>query len=293
MRWDRTDGRLESVAVITLAALLAAGASGAHAPEAKAADRKPAVQLLNSLPVAPEVASGYSRDLFRLWVDADGDGCDTRQEVLLDEAISGTRSGCQVAGGTWVSAYDTVRTSSPGTFDIDHMVPLKEAWDSGAWRWTARTRQAYANDLGYAGSLIAVTAGSNRSKGDRDPAEWLPERARCTYAKQWIAVKFRWRLAVDTREKSALAALLRRCPALMAVPPLAKPGLSGATRPPTGAAAPGSDQASARPSAAGTDPRFRTCGAANAAGYGPYRSGTDPEYAWYVDRDGDGLVCEP
>lgn len=287
-----TDGQRESVVVTVLVALLAAsGACGVMASDAVAAERKPALQLLGSLPVAPEAASGYSRDLFRHWVDADGDGCETRQEVLQAEAVSGTRSGCQVIGGTWVSAYDAATTSSPGTFDIDHMVPLKEAWDSGAWRWSSRTRQAYANDLGFASSLIAVTAGSNRSKGDRDPAEWLPARAQCAYAKQWVGVKFRWRLSVDTREKSVLTAILRRCPPLMAVPALAARSLSSAAEPPS--TQPADAQASGNQTpGGGTDPRFRTCGAANAAGYGPYRRGIDEEYAWYVDRDGDGLVCE-
>lgn len=300
--WRRDGGmQHESVVVTVLAVLVAvsaaSAASGAMAPEAQAAERKPASQLLGSLPVAPEAASGYSRDLFRHWVDADGDGCDTREEVLLVEAVSGTRSGCRVAGGSWASEYDGVTTSDSGTFDVDHMVPLKEAWDSGAWRWTARTRQAYANDLGYANSLIAVTAGSNRSKGDRDPAEWLPTQARCAYVKQWIAVKFRWRLSVDTREKSALAVVLRGCPPLMAVPPLATRTLAAAAEPAgaqdSGAQGSGPQDSSPQDSGSGLDPRFRTCGSANAAGYGPYRRGADPEYAWYVDRDGDGLVCEP
>ncbi len=77
-------------------------------------------------------------------------------------------------------------------------------------------------DAGYAGSLIAVSASSNRSKSDRDPTDWLPERARCKYAKTWIAVKYRWRLAVDSQEKSELSRILRGCSPTMKVPSLAR-----------------------------------------------------------------------
>jgi len=188
---------------------------------AQAAQREPALRVLNSLPVSLEQGAGYDRDLFRHWSDLDGNGCDTREDVLAAERVAGTVRDCRVVNGAWVSRYDGRTTTESRTFDIDHMVPLKEAWDSGAWRWDARTREAFANDVGYAGSLIAVTAGSNRTKSDRDPTEWLPDRDVCWYAKTWIAVKYRWRLAVDSTEKSALTRILRGCPPLMTVPPIA------------------------------------------------------------------------
>jgi hypothetical protein len=279
-------GAREGIVAATFVALLAS----LTASEVQASERQPAVRVLNSLPVAAEVSAGYARALFRLWVDADRDGCDTREEVLMDEAVSGVRSGCRVVGGRWVSAYDGSATSNPGSFDIDHLVPLKEAWDSGAWRWDASTRQRFANDLGYGFALIAVTASSNRSKSDRDPAEWLPAQDRCRYVKHWIAVKFRWRLSVDPREKSRLSGLLRGCSRWMVVPSLAPRTI--ATNEPPAADAPG-DGSGQNSSASRLDPRFDTCGDANAAGYGPYRSGSDPEYGWYIDRDRDGLACEP
>ena len=273
-----------------LATLLASGL--AVAPPAEAANRQPAVKVLSSLPVSSEVGSGYSRDLFRHWTDASGDGCDTREEVLITERISGSVSGCRVAGGRWRSLYDGEVTADSSSFDVDHMVPLKEAWDSGAWRWSAGTREDYANDLGYANSLIAVTASSNRSKSDRDPTEWLPALARCSYAKYWIGVKYRWRLSVDPAEKSTLTRILASCPPLMVLPALAsRTEQSGAQNP--GLASSGGSTASGGGASSGrVDPRFDTCGAANAAGYGPYARGQDPEYGWYVDRDRDGLACE-
>jgi hypothetical protein len=174
-----------------------------------------ALSILNSLTVQIESRSGYDRDLFRHWIDADGDGCDTREEVLIAESTTpvATMSGCRITGGAWVSAFDGVRTTDPSSFDVDHFVPLAEAWDSGASQWSASTRQAFANDLGYAGSLIAVSASSNRSKGDRDPAEWLPPNTsyRCTYTTTWIAVKYRWSLSVDPTELGALQGAVNSC----------------------------------------------------------------------------------
>lgn len=267
-----------------VAVALTAPVGIAAAPVAAAATKQPAIRVLNSLPVAQERRDGYDRDLFRHWSDLDGNGCDARDDVLIAEAVAGTRRGCSVSSGVWVSAYDGVRTSNPSSFDIDHVVALAEAWDSGAWRWDARTRQRFANDLDYPLSLIAVSASSNRSKSDRDPAEWLPQRNRCSFAKAWVGVKYRWRLSVDATEKSALTRILRSCPPLMNVPRLAQTtvdpnaGRPVAAEPPQGAP--------------GLDPRFRTCGDANASGYGPYVSGRDPEYDWYIDRDRDGVACE-
>lgn len=175
------------------------------------------LHLLHGLATKAEHRKGYDRDLFPTWIDADHDGCDARDEVLIAETRAPVhlRSGCRIKGGRWFSAYDGRWTKDPSTFDIDHMVPLKEAWDSGAWRWSAARRRAYANDLGSGRSLRAVSASSNRSKGDDDPAQWLPPRTafRCAYARQWVATKVRWHLSVNTAERRALHQLLAACPA--------------------------------------------------------------------------------
>jgi hypothetical protein len=171
--------------------------------------------VLGSLTISAETRAGYDRDLFRHWIDADGDGCDTREEVLIEESTTPaqTGTGCRITGGRWVSAFDGVETLDPSTFDVDHMVPLAEAWDSGARAWSTSTRQAFANDLGYSGSLMAVSASSNRSKSDRDPAEWLPPNSsyRCTYVLTWIAIKYRWSLSVDPVEKGTLQQQITAC----------------------------------------------------------------------------------
>ncbi len=206
--------------VLVLALLLAAIAAGTFpAAQASAATKVSgtALALLGRLATKAEHGKGYARSKFQLWIDADRDGCDTRDEVLIVESKRPVRigSGCRIYGGKWYSAYDGRWTTNPSTFDIDHVVALKEAWDSGAWKWTKARRRAYANDLGSGRSLRAVTASSNRSKSDRDPAQWLPNRVsfRCTYATQWVATKVRWHLAVNAAERRALHRILSSCPA--------------------------------------------------------------------------------
>ncbi|MFM9499868.1 HNH endonuclease family protein [Streptomyces galilaeus] len=176
----------------------------------------PVDDALAALPVGDEDRTGYERTKFRHWTDADHDSCSTRSEVLLDEAVTAPEQGarCLLTGGSWYSPYDDTYFTVARALDIDHMVPLAEAWDSGASTWTATEREAYANDLGDSRALIAVSAASNRSKSDQDPATWQPPATgyRCTYATDWIAVKTRWGLAIDTTEQSALTSILADCP---------------------------------------------------------------------------------
>ena len=204
-------GRRTAALAITIIA--SAGLSALVAPPANAQERS-VLSMLRSLTVAPERPAGYDRELFPHW-DYVGDDCDVRDLVLISEARSGPSTGrsCPVGSGRWFSEFNGVTVRDPGELDVDHMVPLAEAWASGARRWTTAVREAFANDRGYAGSLIAVTASSNRSKGDQDPAEWLPPRTayRCTYVSEWIAVKWRWRIAVDATEQAALRVQVNAC----------------------------------------------------------------------------------
>ncbi|MFS0885092.1 DUF1524 domain-containing protein [Aeromicrobium sp. 179-A 4D2 NHS] len=169
---------------------------------------------INTLPVTAENRTGYDRDQWKHWIDADKNGCDTRREVLIVEAVVKPTVGakCALSGGKWISHYDGAETTNPSTFDIDHMVPLAEAHDSGGHAWNADRKQAYANDLGYDASLVAVSASSNRSKGDKDPAEWLPPLSVCRYVTEWVSVKYRWGLTIDTTEKAALVRQAAPCP---------------------------------------------------------------------------------
>jgi Protein of unknown function (DUF1524)/Excalibur calcium-binding domain len=270
------------VAYLCVLVLSATGLTVALAPVAAAATVKVRlVAAIKNLPVAAETRTGYDRSKFRLWVDADGDCRDTRDEVLAAESLVGVR-GCDIRVGKWRSYYDRQVTTRSSDFDIDHLVPLAEAWDSGARRWSAGTRQRYANDLGDPRSLVAVSASVNRSKSDQDPAQWQPRYDKCTYVRQWVAVKTRWSLKVNPAEKRALLSRASHCAnTVLTVRRASIVTASSGTSGTSGGATGGSN-----------DPRFSYCYQAVAAGYGPYYRGTDPEYWWYTDGDGDGVVCE-
>ena len=154
---------------------------------------------------------GYSREKFPHWRSA-GANCDVRDSVLKRDGDKVKFSGCNVVAGTWKSIYDGQVLNSPTKVDIDHVVPLANAWRSGAAAWTTDQRGDFANDLDDP-QLVAVSASSNRSKGDQDPSTWKPTDSGswCEYARDWIAVKTHWKLTVTTAEKSALADMLEKC----------------------------------------------------------------------------------
>ncbi|MGW7254779.1 HNH endonuclease family protein [Streptomyces sp. NPDC054834] len=178
----------------------------------------PMATAVHALPLAAEVRDGYQRTSFKHWNAGQNptDGCNTRAEVLISEAIVPPEvlPGCKLSGGLWWSYYDAKWLTPGSALDIDHMVPLAEAWDSGASQWTAERREAYANDLGAESSLVAVSAASNRSKADQDPAQWLPPAVdvTCRYTSEWIATKLRWGLTIDAVELEALTQLAEACP---------------------------------------------------------------------------------
>ena len=177
--------------------------------------------LLAQLTVAPESDGGidYDRDLYmpRGWLATERRRCNVRERVLIAEAlsISEVNQDCRPLDGLWRSWYDGDAFDDPSALDIDHMVPLAEAHDSGAARWTDDRKSAYANDLSLPAALTAVSASSNRAKSAADPAEWKPpaRAAWCQYANDWIAVKLKWSLTADRTEVEALRTMLNTCPA--------------------------------------------------------------------------------
>jgi hypothetical protein len=188
--------------------------------------------VLAGITVEKEHRGGYDRDLFEHWVDADGDGCDTRDEVLQRDSLTPAQVDpvrCNVVAGDWVSAYDGVSTSNPGDLEIDHVVALKEAWDSGAWAWTPVQREAFANDLDDERTLRAVTSESNRAKSDKDPSNWLPRREdQCRYLGDWVAIKARWGLSMDPSEAGRIRNVISSsCRGLVLAPWPPVAGLSG------------------------------------------------------------------
>ncbi|MFH9648716.1 HNH endonuclease family protein [Streptomyces albidoflavus] len=157
-------------------------------------------------------SSGYSRDKFPHWSTQSGQ-CDTREVVLKRDGTGVEQdSACKAVSGTWKSAYDGATWTQASDVDIDHVVPLAEAWRSGASGWTNAQREQLANDLTRP-QLIAVTDNVNQSKGDKDPAKWMPPLAsyKCVYVRMWVHVKHHYGLSVDSAEKSALQTALNSC----------------------------------------------------------------------------------
>lgn len=211
-----TPRTVQRAAVRVILAGLATGLviiGSAGAGQAAVTYSKPLKTAISELPVGAEDRTGYVRTAFKHWIDADGDGCDTREEVLIAEAVvkPTVGAGCTLTGGKWYSYYDARTWTDKSDLDVDHLVPLAEAWDSGASGWTAAQRQEYANDLGDDRDLVAVTDSVNQSKSDQDPAEWMPTQEKCRYVGEWVAVKVRWRLTVDSSEKAALTSLSSSC----------------------------------------------------------------------------------
>jgi hypothetical protein len=205
-------------AVAAGATALAATGFLATSPSAVAAPPPPvgtatALSYLASLTVQAEGSSdGYSREKFPHWSTQSG-ACNTREVVLKRDGRNVEQdTACAAVRGSWYSEYDGATWTAASDVDIDHMVPLAEAWRSGARNWTTAARQAFANDLTRP-QLIAVTDNVNQEKGDQDPAEWLPPRTAytCTYARMWVHVKHHWKLTVDRAEKTALEGVLRNC----------------------------------------------------------------------------------
>ena len=271
--------------------------SGAHSDGGSAMNQLGTLRVAGRAPM-----TGYDRDRFgQAWLDADRNGCDTRNDMLRRDLTSITlkpgTQGCVVLTGVLADPYtrttiEFVRGESDSV-DIDHVVALGNAWASGAWKVDIKTRAALANDPL---NLLAVDAGANRSKGDSNAASWLPANKgyRCAYVARQIAVKAKYHLAVTAPEKAQMSRQLSTCPGEPATPDvthvptrvdqnISDPGVP-AQVPETGAPHAGAGSA-------GGTVYYQNCDAARAAGAAPVRRG-DPGYGAHLDRDGDGIACE-
>lgn len=304
------------------------------APTTAAATPAPSPTETTSTPVAPASESaddtalaalallavkgrapmtGYDRARFgQAWLDADRNGCDTRNDVLealLTEVVLES-NGCVVATGKYDDPYtgnDIDYRHGDGTLiDIDHVVAMGNAWATGAARWDIKKRAAFANDPL---NLLPADASANRQKGDGDAATWLPayKPFRCDYVARQVAVKQKYALWLTAPEKDAIIRVLEGCPG-RALPEdswaapttvdhdITDPGAPETTTP---VPAPAPKQATPKKPARqpATKPRtlvsvhFQNCDAARAAGAAPVRRG-DPGYGSHLDRDGDGTGCE-
>lgn len=242
-----------------------------------------ALDVLAFIVVTNEHGDGYVRDLFGYPADLDRDGCDTRSEVLQRDTMSLPQIDaitCRVIEGDWYSPYDDLTFERAEDIDVDHVVALKEAWDSGAWQWSNPAKVAFANDLTDRRTLLAVSSDSNVAKSDKDPSNWLPTNADdvCRFIGDWVSIKARWGLTMDQSEHGRVRNLLTG-PCLgwriepFAAAPVDLSPVSTDTPPPS------------------NDVYYANCAEARAAGAAPLLLG-EPGYRSALDRDKDGVACE-
>ena len=254
---------------------------------------------LGSLRIEPEYeATPYDRSEFPHWDDEDGDGMNTRLEILSLEKVGNVG---------WYSRWDGEWYAGEGglsapRFDIDHIVSLKEAWQSGADEWSASDKDTFADDML---NLTAVTASSNRSKGAKDASEWLPSEAsgKCYLLIRVIQVKAKWSLSIDQDEYTALKELTESCGPVIPDIPSPPPDLSSSASTPTPTASP------AQPSSEYGNQFYQTADGSDidiydANGNGDINCGELPSAAkpvlvispgsdpYRLDGDGDGFGCE-
>jgi len=171
---------------------------------------------LDVLLVQPESDEGisYDRSTWPHWLDVDGSGCNTREDILAAEVIGLPQvdifDRCTIVEADWYSAYDEVIVSGPPSeIHIDHIVALAEAHRSGGASWSTEKKTAFAN---FTPNLVAVSAASNISKSDHDVDNWRPARsAWCSFATQVVLTKSAFGLSVDEREYDSLQEMLGEC----------------------------------------------------------------------------------
>ena len=279
MKWRIVANGAALVVTISIGATIAGGSpERSNASGMLRVGGGSAIGLLQNIRVENERGSGYVRALFEHWRDIDGDGCDSREQVLKRDSVTLPQVDpykCKVVAGDWVSPYDGARWSSPTDVDIDHVVALKEAWDSGAWAWSSATRKAYANDTSDKRTLLAVTDNVNQQKSDKDPSNWVPplKSNLCTYLGNWISVKARWNLSMDQSEWGRIKNLLNSSCAGLVIAPWSEAPLMGTMLTSPAATSPTVNSPAATaptaPSPAATSPAATSTGSATSVVVAP------------------------
>lgn len=162
--------------------------------------------LLNTLVKRPPEGPEFRESAFDYPVTGP-DGCTTEEHVLIANASDPTMSSpCTVVKAQWPAVWDMHVFEDPAEVDVAHLVPLEEAWHSGAWAWTPEQRRDFANDLANSLTLTILSTGSNEERGSSDPTHWWPPYfgVHCKYAQEWVWIKARWNLSVDPAEYDAL-----------------------------------------------------------------------------------------
>jgi hypothetical protein len=254
-----------------------------------------ALAQLDSLAVkgrAPKTGYDRTGQFGSAWLDVDRNGCDTRNDVLARDLTATKLSGpCKVLAGTLADPYTAttisfLRGDTTSTLvQIDHVVALLNAWETGAQQLTPDRRLAFANDPL---NLLAVDGPANSSKGAGDAATWLPANTafRCDYVSRQVAVKAAYGLWVTVAEKDAITRILGTCPGQPVATTIVTPEPT-----PVPTAAPEIVPEVAPAPAPAVDVYYENCSAVRAAGAAPLTSG-QPGYSRKLDRDGDGVACD-
>ena len=182
-------------------------------------DPSEARDALRNLEVAlPGSMAGYSREKFPHWSDAEEFGwdvpdtsCDARDAALIRDGKNvRVAEGCDVTSGVWLDPYTGRTYTDPSEIDIDHVVPLANAWRSGASSWSEARRERYANDPAV---LLSAEDNANQEKGDKGPEAWKPPNGAiwCDYATRWVEIKASYDLSLNQQEKAALEQMLGTC----------------------------------------------------------------------------------
>ena len=247
-------------------------------------------ELVITVSTTPDDIPTYDRDDWRHWTDEDRDCQNTRHEVLIQESRAEVKykdeRECQVLIGEWYGAFTGTTVTEAADLDVDHLVPLKNAHQSGGWNWTAERKEEYANSLAEPVHLIAVTSSANRSKGAKGPDQWRPpdESYWCEYAVAWITVKQNWELNATQPEAEALEEMLGTCEGPPAFTVITSDPASVTT------------SSSPRPV---SDAVYDSCDEAEEAGEQRLRGSKGAGRGFLQamvpsagDGDGDGIVCE-
>jgi hypothetical protein len=204
---------------LVIIGMLAIALSLPESAVAVSVKKERAIEIIETLAVKGRAAkTGYDRSSFSHWRDPDRNGCDARNDILRRDlnnlVIKSDSNGCKVLGGVLADPYSGKNIDfvfGASLVDIDHVVALSNAWQTGAFQFTSEIRLQFANDPL---NLLAVSASLNRQKGDGDAATWLPptKSYRCQYVARQIAVKKKYGLWITKPEKVAMSTLLAKCP---------------------------------------------------------------------------------
>lgn len=184
-------------------------------------DGEKVADAARKLQITDQARVGYDRDQFgAAWADVDGNGCDTRNDILLrdltDVSMSLDDPTCTVASGTLSDPYTgttidfTRGKTTSSAIQIDHVIPLAMAWTGGASDWSAEEREAFANDPN---NLVATDGPTNSAKSDQGPGEWMPgnESYHCTYVAHVTALATEYDIAITQADQDAIVEIAGTC----------------------------------------------------------------------------------